>query len=59
VRAADVRAAHAKRLAGLREALLQIPARLAAVLAAETAQAVCHDKLQAEIHGVLSMVSEG
>ncbi len=59
VRAADVRAAHAKRLAGLRESLLQIPARLAAVLAAETSQSVCHDKLQAEIHGVLALVAEG
>lgn len=58
VRAADVRAAHAKRLAGLRDALLQIPARLAAVLAAEASQAVCHDKLQAEIHGVLALVAE-
>ena len=58
VRAAAMRAAHAKRLAGLRESLLQIPMRLAAVLAAETSQAVCHDKLQAEIHGVLALVSE-
>ena len=57
VRAADVRAAHARRLAGLREALLQIPARLAAVLAAEVSQAACHDKLQAEIHAVLASVS--
>ena len=59
VRAGDVRAAHAKRLAGLREALLQIPARLGAVLAAETSQARCHDAIKAEIHGVLAMVSEG
>lgn len=58
VRAADIRAAHGKRLAGLREALLQIPARLAAVLAAETEQARCHDALQAEINAVLSSVSE-
>jgi hypothetical protein len=57
VRADEVRAAHAKRLAGLREALLQIPARLAAVMAAENSQAACHDKLQAEIHGVLASVS--
>ena len=57
VRADTIRAAHAKRLAGLREALLQIPARLSAVLAAETDQAKCHDALQRELHGVLASVS--
>ena len=58
VRAADVRAVQAKRLAGLREALLQIPARLSAVLAAETSQAACHDAMQRELHAVLALVSE-
>jgi len=57
VRADTIRAAHAKRLAGLREALLQIPARLSAVLAAESDQAKCHDALQRELHGVLASVS--
>jgi hypothetical protein len=57
VRADTIRAAHAKRLAGLRESLLQIPARLAAVLAAEPDQAKCHDALQRELHGVLASVS--
>lgn len=57
IRADAIRAAHAKRLAGLREALLQIPARLSAVMAAETEQARCHDALQREIHGVLSSVA--
>jgi phage terminase Nu1 subunit (DNA packaging protein) len=57
VRAADVRAAHSKRAAGLREALLQIPARLAAVLAAESSQARVHDVLQRELHEVLSQVA--
>jgi hypothetical protein len=56
IRADAVRAAHAKRLAGLREALLQVPARLAPVLAAETDQARCHDTLQREIHAVLASV---
>ena len=56
VRAADVRSAYSKRAAGLREALLQIPARLAAVLAAETDHARVHDTLQAELHAVLSQV---
>lgn len=58
VKAADVRAAHAKRLAGLREAMLQIPARLSAVLAAESDQARCHDVLMAEVHTVLQQVAE-
>ncbi len=56
IRADAVRAAHAKRLAGLREALLQVPARLAPVLAAENDQARCHDTLQREIHAVLASV---
>lgn len=58
VRAADVRAAYAKLAAGLRESLLQIPARLAAVLAAESDQAKCHDALQLELHQVLAQVTE-
>jgi phage terminase Nu1 subunit (DNA packaging protein) len=57
VRADTIRAAHAKRLAGLRESLLQIPSRLAAVLAAETEQAKCHDALQRELHAVLASVA--
>ena len=57
IRTADVRTAYAKRAAGLREALLQIPARLSAVLAAESDQAKCHDALQRELHGVLASVS--
>lgn len=59
IRTADVRAAYAKRAAGLREALLQIPARLAAVMAAETDQAKCHDLLQSELHQVLAQITEG
>jgi phage terminase Nu1 subunit (DNA packaging protein) len=58
IRTADVRAAHAKRVAGLREALLQIPARLAAVVAAEADQGRCHDILQAELHQVLGQITE-
>lgn len=55
---ADVRATWSKRTAGLREAILQIPARLAAVVAAESDQARCHDILQAELHAVLQQVTE-
>lgn len=57
VRVADVRAAQARRIAALREGLLQIPARLAAVLAAEADQSKCHDLLQTELHGVLAQVT--
>lgn len=59
VRAADIRAALSKRLAATREALLQLPARLAPVLAAETDQARVHDLLQAELHGALLGVASG
>ena len=52
-----VRHAHGRRLAALRESLLQIPARLAPVVAAETDQARCHDIMQRELHGVLRQVS--
>ncbi len=58
IRTADVRAAYAKRAAGLRDALLQIPARLAAVVAAEGDQAKCHDILQAELHQVLGQITD-
>lgn len=53
VRADAVRAAHARRVAGLREALLQLPARLAPILAAEGDQTRCLDLLQREIHDVM------
>ncbi len=57
IRKDAVRAEHAKRLVGLREALLQIPARVAPVLAAESDQGRCHDIVQTEIHAVLRQVS--
>lgn len=58
VRAADVRSHHQRKLAALRDALLQIPARLASVLAAENDAARCHDALQQELHGVLAQIAE-
>jgi phage terminase Nu1 subunit (DNA packaging protein) len=58
VRTDAVRTAHARRLVILREALLQIPARLAPVLAAESEQTRCHDTLQREIQAVLAQVSQ-
>ena len=57
VRAADVRASYARRLASLRESLLQIPARLAPIVASETDQAACHETLQSELHAVLEQIS--
>ena len=58
VRVSAVRSAYATRAAALRESILQIPARLAAVLAAETDHARCHDLLQAELHQVLAQLQE-
>ena len=46
------------RAAGLREALLQIPSRLAAVVAAEPSQARCHELIEAELHQVLAQLTE-
>lgn len=58
VRAADVRGALARRAAGFREGMLQIPDRLAAVLAAETDQARVHELLSAELRSVLLQLTE-
>lgn len=58
VRAADVRSSLSKRLAATREALLQIPARLAPVLAAESDQGRVHDLIQHELHAALQQVTE-
>ncbi len=54
VRVADVRASLARRAAAFREGLLAIPARLAAVLAAETEVAVVHAELDREIRATLT-----
>jgi hypothetical protein len=53
VRVADVRTALSTKASALREAFLQLPARLAPVLAAESDQARCHDLLQTELRQVL------
>ena len=58
VRAEAVRAAQARRLAALRESLLQLPPRLAPVLAAQEDAARCHDLLQIELHQVLEHMVE-
>ena len=51
--AADVHAELARVFATVKEALLQIPARLSAVLAAESDQERVHETLQSEIHAAL------
>jgi hypothetical protein len=58
VRAADVRSVFSTRLAGLRNSLLQIPARLSPVMAAESDQARCFEALQSELHAALAQASE-
>lgn len=57
VRTADVRAAMDKRLASLREAILQIPSRLSAVVAAESDQLACHRILEQEMHALLQLAA--
>lgn len=56
VDAEKVRNELARHLAGLRDSLLQIPARLQSVLAAETDEAKVHDLLQDELHQALAAV---
>lgn len=58
VRTADVRAVFSQRLAGLRNSLLQIPARLSPVMAAESDPARCFEAMQAELHAALAQASE-
>ena len=48
----------ARRLSGLREALLQIPSRLEAVLASETDPTKVHELLEAELFQALAAASE-
>lgn len=57
IRLEAVRSVAASTLAATREALLQLPARLSTVLAAETAPARVHDLLQQEIHQALSQLT--
>lgn len=59
VRADAVRQSLASMLTGLRESLLQIPARLSAVLAAETSQARVHELIETEIHTALQSIAQG
>ena len=59
VKAADVQAALARRAVALREALLQLPSRLAPVLAAEPDAAVVHELLQAELRRALEQFVGG
>jgi hypothetical protein len=58
VRAADIQAELSRIFATFREAMQQIPNRLAAVLAAETDQARVHDALDVEIRSALLHLKE-
>ena len=57
IRVATVRTAVARLAAGLRDSLMQIPGRLAPVLAAESSQTAVHDHLVAELRQVLEQVT--
>jgi phage terminase Nu1 subunit (DNA packaging protein) len=59
VRVSDVRNELAKRLAATRESLMQIPARLSPVLAAEVDQARIHDLIQQDLQVVLQQLWQG
>lgn len=59
VRAADIRAAQSRKLASLRDALLQLPARLAPLLAAETDAGRIDELLQQELAQVLAQLVNG
>jgi phage terminase Nu1 subunit (DNA packaging protein) len=58
VRAADVRASLAKRLSALREAILQLPARVVPLLAADPTPAAMDATLRAEIVAALTHLVE-
>jgi hypothetical protein len=53
-----VRGEVSRRLVGLRDSLLQIPARLQSVLAAESDETKCHDMVQDELYLVLAQFVE-
>ncbi len=58
VRAADVRASLAKRLSALRESILQLPARVVPLLAADPTPAAMDATLRAEIVAALTHLVE-
>ena len=57
IRLEAVRSVAASTLAATREALLQIPARLSTVLAAESSPARVHELLQQELHQALNQLA--
>jgi hypothetical protein len=57
VKVSDVRAETARLAAALRESILQLPARLTPVLAAESDPAKLHDLLERELHQVLAQLT--
>lgn len=57
IRVEAIRSALAGVISSTRDSLLQLPARLAPVLAAETDAAKVHDLIQAEIHQALAQIT--
>jgi hypothetical protein len=58
VKVDDVRSSYARRVLALRDSLLQLSARLAPVVTAESDQARCQALIDAELRQVLQMVTE-
>ena len=56
IRVDAIRSALAGMIASTRDSLLQIPARVAPVLAVETDAARVHDMIQSEIHQALAQL---
>jgi hypothetical protein len=52
-----IKAIRSRRIAALREALLQLPQRLNQRMASVSDPAKCHDSLRDELHGVLASIS--
>lgn len=59
VRADDVKSAFAKKMALLRDSLLSIPARVSAVVAAESDASKCHEILTSELTASLESIAAG
>jgi hypothetical protein len=57
VRVGDVRSSFSRRVASLRDSLLQIPARLAPVVAAEMDQGRCFELIEAELRNALKVLT--
>lgn len=59
VRRDAVHASLVAAMAEVQDRMMQIPARLAAAVAAETSQARVHELIEAEIYSALASIAEG